>query len=132
MCPRPTSRTASVVHHGLVLLFGTRWDLSGTLQGPDFHLYLAPLDPQATDSARLPHHRLLQHFFAFSSVRSDGRVARRSTGFVSSQKGMLMPRINDTTNRQTAFLRAFLTEPSGPPAHEWPTPARIRVWLRRD
>ena len=42
-----------------------------------------------------------------------------------------MPRIKDTNNRQTAFLRAFLDDPSGPPRDQWPTPARLRLWLRR-
>ena len=42
-----------------------------------------------------------------------------------------MPRITDTNNRQSAFLRAFLDNPSGPPRNQWPTPARLRLWLKR-
>ena len=39
-----------------------------------------------------------------------------------------MPRISD---RQHSFLRAFVTNPSGPPADAWPSPAILRRWLRR-
>jgi hypothetical protein len=42
-----------------------------------------------------------------------------------------MPRIPGTTNAQTAFLRAFRTNPAGPPPEEWPAPAVLRRWLRR-
>ena len=43
-----------------------------------------------------------------------------------------MPRIHDTNDRQSAFLRAFVKSPAGPPPHEWPTPAVFRNWLDRD
>lgn len=42
-----------------------------------------------------------------------------------------MSRIPGTTNRQSSFLRAFLTSPSGPPPQDWPSPALLRKWLRR-
>src|SRR3954470_18479175 len=42
-----------------------------------------------------------------------------------------MPRIPGTTNAQTTFLRAFRTNPAGPPPEEWPAPAVLRRWLRR-
>ena len=42
-----------------------------------------------------------------------------------------MPRIEGTTNAQTAFLRAFRTNPSGPLPGDWPSPAILRRWLRR-
>ncbi|MGA2500618.1 MAG: hypothetical protein ABSH20_23000 [Tepidisphaeraceae bacterium] len=40
-----------------------------------------------------------------------------------------MPRIPDTTNLQTTFLRAF-RKPGGPPPSLWPSPAILRKWLR--
>lgn len=42
-----------------------------------------------------------------------------------------MPRIPGTSNAQSAFLRAFLKSPGGPPPAEWPLPAILRRWLRR-
>src|SRR5688572_12070892 len=42
-----------------------------------------------------------------------------------------MPRIAGTTNRQTTFLRAFRTNPAGPPPDQWPSPLILRKWLRR-
>jgi hypothetical protein len=42
-----------------------------------------------------------------------------------------MPRIRGTNNRQTTFLRAFRTSPTGPAADQWPSPALLRKWLRR-
>jgi hypothetical protein len=42
-----------------------------------------------------------------------------------------MPRIEGTTNAQTAFLRAFRSNPAGPPAELWPAPAILRRWMRR-
>src|SRR3954468_6224407 len=42
-----------------------------------------------------------------------------------------MPRIPGTTNAQTTFLRAFRTNPAGPPPEDWPAPAVLRRWLRR-
>ena len=39
-----------------------------------------------------------------------------------------MPRISD---RQQSFLRAFVNNPSGPAAEDWPSPAILRRWLRR-
>ena len=42
-----------------------------------------------------------------------------------------MPRIEGTTNAQTKFLRSFRTDPRGPTAEKWPSPAILRRWLRR-
>lgn len=42
-----------------------------------------------------------------------------------------MPRIPGTTDRESSFLRAFRQSPAGPPAHQWPSPAILRRWLRR-
>ena len=42
-----------------------------------------------------------------------------------------MPRPKDITHRQTIFLRAFRTNPAGPPPDAWPSPAILRKWLRR-
>jgi DNA-directed RNA polymerase specialized sigma24 family protein len=42
-----------------------------------------------------------------------------------------MPRIPGTTNAQTTFLRAFRSNPAGPPPADWPTPSLLRRWLRR-
>ena len=42
-----------------------------------------------------------------------------------------MPDIPNTTRAQTIFLRAFRTNPGGPPPSLWPTPAILRKWLRR-
>ena len=43
-----------------------------------------------------------------------------------------MPRIPGTTNEQSAFLRAILKNPDGPPAELWPRPAIWRRWIKRD
>lgn len=42
-----------------------------------------------------------------------------------------MPRIHGTTNAQSAFLRTFITNPTGPQATDYPAPAILRRWLRR-
>lgn len=42
-----------------------------------------------------------------------------------------MPRITGTTNAQSAFLRTFITNPTGPSAADFPAPAIFRRWLRR-
>src|SRR6476660_5571822 len=42
-----------------------------------------------------------------------------------------MPDIPGTSRAQTNFLRAFVKNPSGPPADAWPSPAILRRWLRR-
>ena len=42
-----------------------------------------------------------------------------------------MSRITGTTHAQTLFLRAFRTNPAGPPPDAWPSPAILRKWLRR-
>ena len=42
-----------------------------------------------------------------------------------------MPRIRDTTDRQSFFLRSFRTSPTGPAPKDWPSPAILRRWLRR-
>ena len=42
-----------------------------------------------------------------------------------------MPDITGTTRAQTLFLRAFRTNPAGPPPELWPAPALFRKWLRR-
>src|SRR5215207_6708770 len=42
-----------------------------------------------------------------------------------------MPDIAGTTRAQTTFLRAFRTDPQGPPPDAWPAPAVLRRWLRR-
>jgi hypothetical protein len=42
-----------------------------------------------------------------------------------------MPRIPGTSNAQSTFLRAFRSNPAGPPPEEWPAPAVLRRWLRR-
>jgi len=42
-----------------------------------------------------------------------------------------MPRIPNTTDSQSKFLRAFRTHPFGPPPDQWPSPAILRRWLRR-
>jgi hypothetical protein len=42
-----------------------------------------------------------------------------------------MPRIPHTTDAQSKFLRAFRTNPFGPPPEDWPSPAILRRWLRR-
>ena len=42
-----------------------------------------------------------------------------------------MPRIPGTSHRQTTFLRAFRTHPTGPPLELWPSPALLRKWMRR-
>jgi len=39
-----------------------------------------------------------------------------------------MSRISD---RQQSFLRAFVNNPSGPAAQDWPSPAILRRWLRK-
>ena len=43
-----------------------------------------------------------------------------------------MPRIPGTTNEQSAFLRAILKNPDGPPPELWPRPAIWRRWIKRD
>jgi hypothetical protein len=44
-----------------------------------------------------------------------------------------MPRVKGTTsNCQSAFLRAFCRGLAGPAPHEWPSPAILRKWLRKD
>lgn len=42
-----------------------------------------------------------------------------------------MPIIAETTDTQSAILRAFRAFPGGPPAELWPSPAILRRWLRR-
>ena len=42
-----------------------------------------------------------------------------------------MPRVRETTDRQTLFLRAFRTNPAGPDPADWPSPAILRRWLRK-
>jgi hypothetical protein len=42
-----------------------------------------------------------------------------------------MPRIPNTTNRQSAFLRALSKNPTGLPKDQWPSPAILRRWLRK-
>src|SRR5437868_3691891 len=42
-----------------------------------------------------------------------------------------MPRLDGCNDRQSNFLRAFIKNPSGPPAKDWPSPAILRRWLRR-
>jgi hypothetical protein len=42
-----------------------------------------------------------------------------------------MPRVPETTDRQTLFLRAFRTNPAGPDPADWPSPAILRRWLRK-
>src|SRR6266566_3743753 len=42
-----------------------------------------------------------------------------------------MPNVNGTTNKQTLFLRAFRTRPTGPAPADWPSPAILRKWLRK-
>lgn len=42
-----------------------------------------------------------------------------------------MPRIHDTTNRQSAFLRALSRNPTGLPKDQWPSPTVLRRWLRK-
>jgi hypothetical protein len=42
-----------------------------------------------------------------------------------------MPNIKGTSRAQTNFLRAFRTDPHGPGAEKWPSPAILRRWLRR-
>ena len=42
-----------------------------------------------------------------------------------------MPRIPGTNDRQSYFLRAFRTSPTGPTPDQWPSPAILRKWLRR-
>jgi len=42
-----------------------------------------------------------------------------------------MPRIPGTNDRQSYFLRAFRTSPTGPAPDQWPAPAILRKWLRR-
>ena len=42
-----------------------------------------------------------------------------------------MPDLKGTTRAQTLFLRAFVKDPCGPPAEEWPSPVVLRRWLKR-
>ena len=42
-----------------------------------------------------------------------------------------MPDFTGTTRSQTLFLRAFRTNPAGPPPSDWPSPAILRKWLRK-
>src|SRR5688572_17926223 len=42
-----------------------------------------------------------------------------------------MPNIQGLSRPQTVFLRAFRTDPAGPPMKKWPSPAILRRWLRR-
>src|SRR5438477_10841351 len=42
-----------------------------------------------------------------------------------------MPDIPGTTRAQTIFLRAFRSNPFGPPPDAWPSPAILRRWLRK-
>jgi len=42
-----------------------------------------------------------------------------------------MPRIAGTTHAQTIFLRAFRSNPAGPPPDLWPAPSILRKWLRK-
>jgi hypothetical protein len=42
-----------------------------------------------------------------------------------------MPRIPNTSNQQSSFLRAFHKNKSGPPPQDWPSPAILRRWLRK-
>src|SRR5438128_2395873 len=46
-------------------------------------------------------------------------------------KEELMPRIDGTTDAQSFFLRAFLKDPLGPEAKDWPAPAILDKWLTR-
>ena len=42
-----------------------------------------------------------------------------------------MPNFQGTSRAQSNFLRAFRTDPFGPPVEKWPSPAILRRWLRR-
>src|SRR6185436_1553315 len=42
-----------------------------------------------------------------------------------------MPDLSGTSRAQTIFLRAFRSNPFGPPPDQWPSPAVLRRWLRR-
>ena len=43
-----------------------------------------------------------------------------------------MPRIPNTTDRQSAFLREFSFHQGTPPPHAWPSRVIVRRWLRHD
>ncbi len=42
-----------------------------------------------------------------------------------------MSRPEGITYRQSTFLRAFRSNPAGPPPDQWPAPAILRRWLRK-
>jgi hypothetical protein len=42
-----------------------------------------------------------------------------------------MSRIEGCNDRQSSFLRSFVTSPSGPHPKDWPSPAILRRWLRK-